>query len=67
MSWRTWSSLHPNECIKNTCVEQFSQKTNWKLSEEFLHNQSGEKDSHRWDLKKKKGHQDGIGTLGRDL
>ena len=45
-------------------IEQFSQKTNWKLSEELLYNQSGEKDSHGWNEKR---HQDGIGTLRRDL
>ena len=45
-------------------IEQFSQKTNWKLSEELLHNQTGEKESHGWNEKR---HQDGIGTLWRDL
>ena len=54
-------------------MEQFSQKTNWKLAEDLLYNQSCKEDSHvtRQDKKKKKKNTKPLGWdwcwLGRPL
>ena len=42
---RTWSSPVPTNTSKlHLPVEHFSQKTNWKLAEELLENQTCKKD-----------------------
>ena len=42
---RMWNSPLPTSKI-HLLVEQFSQKTNWKLAEDLLYNQSCKKDPH---------------------
>ena len=42
-----WSSPPPTDTSKvHLHVEEFSQKTNWKLAEDLLYNESFKKDSH---------------------
>ena len=65
-----WSSPLPTNTLKIPLrVRQFSQKTNWKLTEDLLHNQSCKEYLYisRKDRKKFQRPEDGPGTPGRDL